>query len=137
MQRVIVVAMAVLATLALAMSAAWAGNPHFVSCSAERTDDSVVVSGKEAGLGDEAEVDIEITATALCINGGGKHPKAVNKQSLSDEFPVTVQNGKADYIDTLTATFDPPCEPPMTVQFRDIKVTDNTNNISCTIVGTF
>jgi hypothetical protein len=31
---------------------------------------------------------------------------------------------------TLTATFQPDCSPPMTVQFTDITVTDNTNGLT-------
>jgi hypothetical protein len=69
-----------LSAAAIAVPVAWAGSPHFVSntVTATRTDDSLIVSGKEAGLGDEAQVHIVVTATAECINGGGKHPKAVN-----------------------------------------------------------
>jgi hypothetical protein len=40
------------------------------------------------------------------------------------------QNGKADYTVTLTTSFQPDCSPPMTVQFTDVTVTDNTNDIS-------
>jgi len=130
-------AIAVAATLMLAPSAAWAGSPHFVSCSVERTDDSLVVSGKEAGLGDEATIEIKITAVALCINPGGHHPKADNKQSLADDFPVTVQNGKADFSDTLTASFQPSCSPPDTIEFTNVSVCHLTNHICCPIAGTF
>ena len=124
-----------------AAPSAQAGNPHFVSsCSSvdlSRTDDSLTVAGKEAGLGDESQVQIEVTGTALCINGGGKHPKAVNKASVSAEGEFPVQNGKADYSLTLTAAFSPPCSPPMTVEFTDIQVCDLTNNICCGVAGTF
>ncbi len=137
MRFVIFAAMSIAAVLILAPLPAWAGSPHFVSCSVERTDDSLVVSGKEAGLGGEAKIEIEITATALCINPGGHHPKAANKQSLADDFPVTVQNGKADFSDTLTATFQPSCSPPDTIEFTNVSVCDLTNNICCPIAGTF
>lgn len=50
--------LAVLALVAVAVVApgALAGSPHFVSntVTATRTDNSLTVSGKEAGLGDEA-----------------------------------------------------------------------------------
>ena len=93
------------------------------------------MSGKEAGLGDESQVHIVVTATALCINGGGNHPKAVNKESVSAEGIFPVQNGKAEFQLSVTATFSPPCSPPMTVEFTDITVTDTTNNISSFIPG--
>ncbi|HEU0288590.1 MAG TPA: hypothetical protein VFR22_16195, partial [Nocardioidaceae bacterium] len=94
-------------------------------------------SGKEAGLGDESQIQVQLSATALCINGGGKHPKAVNKESVSatDTFPV--QNGKADFTLSVTATFQPDCSPPMTVQFTDVTVTDLTNNLTHSFPGTF
>jgi hypothetical protein len=88
-------------TLAFAVPAAWAGSPH-----------------------------IGVTATAECVNGGGKHPKAVNKESVSAAGDFPVQNGKANFSLTLTATFQPDCSPPMTVRFSDVTVTDTTHGIS-------
>jgi hypothetical protein len=127
-----------LSAAAIAVPVAWAGSPHFVSntVTATRTDDSLIVSGKEAGLGDEAQVHIVVTATAECINGGGKHPKAVNKESVSAAGDFPVQNGKAEFSLTLTATFQPACSPPMTVRFTNVTVTDETNGISRNL-GTF
>jgi hypothetical protein len=127
-----------LITAAVAVPVAWAGSPHFVSntVTATRTDNSLTVSGKEAGLGDEAQVHIVVSATAVCINPGGNHPKAENKQSVSSEGNFPVQNGKAEFSLTLTATFQPDCTPPMTVEFRNVTVTDTTNGISRNL-GTF
>jgi hypothetical protein len=137
MRRLTLVVVA-LSAAAIAVPAAWAGSPHFVSntVTATRTDDSLIVSGKEAGLGDEAQVHIVVTATAECINGGGKHPKAVNKESVSAAGDFPVQNGKAEFSLTLTATFQPACSPPMTVRFTNVTVTDETNGISRNL-GTF
>jgi hypothetical protein len=138
MRRLVLFAVVALSAAAVAVPAAWAGSPHFVSntVTATRTDDSLIVSGKEAGLGDEAQVHIVVTATAECINGGGKHPKAVNKESVSAEGDFPVQNGKAEFSLTLTATFQPECSPPMTVRFTNVTVTDETNGISKNL-GTF
>jgi hypothetical protein len=118
---------------ALATTGAWAGSPHFVSCSATEVGNLLSVDGKEAGLGDEEQIVVVVSATALCINSGGKHPRAVNKADVSTEVNVPVQNGKAIFSIDLTATFQPECSPPMTVDFTDITVTDVTNNISCTL----
>ena len=96
---------------------AFAGSPHFVSNTVSATvsadGTTLTVSGKEAGLGDESQVHIVVSATAECINGGGNHPKAVNKASFSEEGNFPVQNGKANFSLTLTATFQPACSPPM------------------------
>ena len=140
MRRTVVIYLMLLgAFAALGAHAAYAGSPHFVSntVSVSRTDNSLTVSGKEAGLGDEAQVHIVVTATAACINPGQNHPKAANKQSVSAAGDFPVQNGKADFSLTLTATFQPPCSPPMTVEYTDVTVTDTTNNISQTLPGTF
>lgn len=108
-----------------------AGSPHFVpGATVTISDNTLTVSGKEAGLGDEAQVHIVLSATAECINNGGHHPKAVNKESVSAAGDFPVQNGKAEYTLSLTATFQPDCSPPMTVTFVDITVTDTTNGIT-------
>ena len=139
MRRILALSATALAALFLVIPAAWAGSPHFVdsTVTATRTGNTLTVSGKEAGLGDEAQVHIVVSATALCINGGGNHPKAVNKESVSNEGTFPVQNGKADFSLSLTAVFQPPCSPPMTVEFTNVSVTDTTNGISVNLSGTF
>lgn len=139
MKRIVLLFLGVAAIALTFAVAAWAGSPHFVSnaFSITRSDNTLTVSGKEAGLGDEAQVHIVVTATALCINNGGNHPKAANKESVSAQGDFPVQNGKAEFTLTLTATFQPPCDPPMEVQFTDVTVTDTTNNISKSFSGTF
>lgn len=136
MRRFLVLALLVLAAVVVAVPAAWAGSPHFVSVTATRADNSLTVSGKEAGLGNETQVHIVVTATAECINPGGHHPKAVNKESVSEEGDFPVQNGKANFSLTLTASFQPECSPPMTVRFTDVRVADTTHGIS-TDLGSF
>ena len=138
MRRPIIVAAVVMATF-LVLPAAWAGNPHFVDDTVQfsRSGNSLTVSGKEAGLGDEAQVHIVLSATADCINGGGHHPRAANKESVSSAGDFPVQNGKANFTLSVTAVFSPNCSPPMTVQFTDVSVTDTTNGITQRFSGTF
>ena len=118
-------------SLMLVTPPAFAGSPHFV-------DDTVVittagsalsVSGKEAGLGNESQVHIVLTATALCINPGGNHPRAVNKSSVEAEGDFPVQNGKAVFALSAVATFQPECVPPMSVDWADIKLCDTTHEV--------
>ena len=125
---VMAVVVAVLATLLA--GPAYAGSPHFVEVEATVDGNTLTVSGKEAGLGNETQVHIEVTATALCINNGGKHPKAVNKESVSAAGDFPVQNGKALFELTVTATFQPECSPPMTVEFTDITVSDTEHGVT-------
>src|SRR5947208_10328340 len=105
MRRILIVLVAFLGISALGAPVAWAGSPHFVDDSVQATTsgNTLTVSGKEAGLGDEQQVHIVVTATALCINGGGNHPRAVNKTSASSQGDFPVQSGKADFSLTLTA----------------------------------
>jgi len=132
MRRLIQVVLVVLVAGAIAAPTAWAGSPHFVSNTVEasRTGNTLTVSGKEAGLGNEEQVNIVVTATAECINKGEKHPKAANKESLSQQGTFPVQNGKAEFELSLTAAFKPECAPPMSVVFSNVTVADTTNGIS-------
>ena len=137
-RQAIRILLASVAILLLSSQAVLAGSPHFVGgISVTRDGNSLTVSGKEAGLGNEDQVHIVITATALCINPGQNHPKAANKASVSAEGDFPVQNGKANFTLTLTATFQPDCTPPMTVVFTDVTVTDTTSGISQSFPGTF
>lgn len=132
MRRLLVAPAVFAAAFFLAMPHAWAGSPHFIasSLSVTASGSTLTVSGKEAGLGDEAQVHIVVTATAACINPGGNHPKAANKISVSASGTFPVQNGKANFSLSVTAHFQPDCTPPMTVVFSNVVVTDTTNNIS-------
>lgn len=132
-----VVAAALVGAIVAISAVAFAGSPHFVTADATRSDNTLTVTFKEAGLGNEPQVHIVLSATALCINNGGKHPKAVNKASVSaaDDFPV--QNGKAEGSLSVTATFQPECSPPMTVAFTDVTLVDETSGARANIPGTF
>ena len=137
MRRSIVVLVAVLMSLALGAQVASAGNPHFVRVDAVRQGDSLVVSFKEAGLGNEDQVEIVVTAVAQCVNRGGNKPRAANKQSVSESGIFPVQNGRAQGTLTLTPTFQPRCSPPMTVEFTSVTIEDVTHGISRNLTGTF
>lgn len=133
----LLIAVGVLIAVGAFAGSAFAGNPHFVTADATRSDDTLSVSFKEAGLGNEPQVHVVLSATALCINGGGKHPKAVNKESVSSSGDFPVQNGKAEGTLSVTASFTPSCSPPMTVQFTDVQLVDETSGARANIPGTF
>jgi len=116
---------------AIAVPVAIAGAPHFIQSafSVSISGNTITVSGKEAGLGDEAQIHVVLSATAACINPGSNHPKATNKSSVTASGDFPVQNGKAEFTLSGTATFQPDCTPPMTVVYSDITVTDTTNGL--------
>jgi protein-disulfide isomerase len=125
---------AAILTLACFSTPALAGSPHFVGTpTATISGDTVTVSGKEAGLGNETQIHVVVTADAACVNPGDQHPQAANKESFSADGTFPVQSGKADFTVTVIATFQPSCSPPMTVQWSNIVVTDVTNGISVTL----
>jgi len=122
--------------LVLTTTTVFAGNPHFVgNISIKRQGNSLLVSGKLAGLGNEEQVHIQVSADAQCVNRGGKNPKAENKQSFSTEGVFPVQNGKANFQLTLTANFQPSCSPPMSVVFTNVVVAATNFGISLSFPG--
>jgi hypothetical protein len=138
MRRVSRIVLAGLLMMALATSLAIAGSPHFVGgISISRDGNSLTVSGKEAGLGNETQVHIVVTAEAQCINPGGNHPQAGNKESFSAEGDFPVQNGKANFSLTVTATFQPDCTPPMSVVWTNVTVSDVEHGLSQSFPGPF
>jgi hypothetical protein len=115
---------------------AFAGSPHFVGDpDINLVGNSLTVSGKLAGLGNEEQVEVQVTVEAACINPGKKHPKAANKESFAAAGTFPVQNGKAEYELTVTAAFQPDCSPPMTVDFTNLVITDLTHGISQSFPG--
>jgi hypothetical protein len=118
---------------------------HFFSATSSVADNgALVVTFDEAGVGQQT-VDLSLTATGsatyACINGGGNHPKAANKET--DTGPVAgsgsfapTKNGRVS--GSLSA--GPPasnltCPSGQTfvlacVSYTGITLTDNTNNVS-------
>lgn len=127
--KVILLAAVLTAAMVLGAAPARAGSPHFIRSSLQVSTSgaTLAVSGTEAGLGDEPQVHLVLTAAAQCINGGGHHPQAGNKQAVTAAGDFPVQNGHARFSLTATAVFSPPCSPPMTVVFTDATLTDQTS----------
>lgn len=108
----------------LTATAALAGNPHFVGTpKVTRSGNSLIVSGKVAGLGNETQIHVEVSAQAACLNRGENFPQAANKETFSAEGDFPVQNGKANFSLTLTASFQPRCSPPMRVVWGPVTIT--------------
>lgn len=133
--------LAVIVTFAVALvgPAAHAGSAHFVGdADIARVGDTLVVSGKVAGLGNEAQIHISVTALAECINPGSKKPRAANKESVSAEGDFPVQNGKANYSLTLVAsTISPTCSPPMVIRWSNVLIEVDSHGISQFYPGPF
>jgi len=120
-------AIALAATLTLAAAPAWAGSPHFVDdkVTLTRSGDALTASGKVAGLGDETQITVTVTADVQCVNPGNNEPQAENKGATVAEGTAPVSNGKAVFSVTGTGVVDPsaPCPGPQTLAYSDVVVT--------------
>src|SRR5262245_43430646 len=136
MRRILTMFVAAIAAMLFFAPSALAGSPHFINTpTVARSGNSLIVQGKEAGLGNETQVNIQVSSQAACLNKGDNFPQAGNKQTFTAEGTFPVQNGKADFSLTLTATFQPKCSPPMRVVFGDVTVQDVEHGVSATIPG--
>src|SRR5207237_7123023 len=96
MIRKLGIVIAVIATMVLTVAVTTAGSPHFVGdCIKSQSGNTITATCKEAGLGDEAQINVTLTADASCINPGSHNPKAANKASVAAGATVPVKNGKA------------------------------------------
>jgi hypothetical protein len=125
---------------ALAVPVALADSPHFISEGTASINSSgayVVTNFKEAGLGSTTTTEAitlsaTATATYACINGGGNHPKASNKQSVttpvSNTANFSVRNGQTTGSLSVgppaAGPFSPPCSPPQTVELVFVSYTN-------------
>ncbi len=153
-KRSLIVVSAILALLLVFPSLAFAASPHFVNASAAVNNaGNLVATFKEAGLGNDVTVHIHLDADGsaeyACINGGGNHPKATNKETVNG--PVfaegTFTSGKNGTINgSLTATppgagaFSCPSGQKLvlaSVSYTNVVLTDVTYGDTAPIPGTF
>src|ERR1043166_3491197 len=142
--------LSVLAVLGLASIALAAA--HFLSASATRQGDNLVVTFREAGLGNNQNIPVQTSASSTavyyCFNNAGKNPAAANKRSIqslvSDSGSFTSdKNGSLSGTLTLSPPepgFSCPAGQSMVLQsvtYTSVIVKDMTNNVSTTIAGTF
>jgi hypothetical protein len=139
--------------LALAVVAI-AASPHFINASAQRSGNQLIVSFKEAGVGDSQNIDYvasaNATATYQCVNGGGTVPSDPKKTTVQGPVSAegTFASGKNGSV-TGTLTLNPPTAAPFcpngqtetllagSVSYTNVTITDTTNGVSKSIPGTF
>lgn len=149
--RLVTLLVATLAIVVLTAQAAMAVSPHFISASAARSGDNLVVKWKEAGLGDNLRIDYEASATATredsCVNKGGNIPEDPKKTTTVAQVKAAgtfdVKNGSVNG----TLTLSPPpttltCPKGQTatlisLTYTNVSITDLTNGITEPIPGTF
>ena len=138
MPRFLLVAVLVLVAAAVAVPVALAGSAHFVGTpKITRSGDAITVSGKVAGLGNETQINVAVTADVACVNPGNNEPKAENKGATIAEGTFPVQNGKANFSVTGTGTTSPDCSPPMTLRYSNVVVTVSGDSFDPDLVFAF
>ena len=142
---------ALMALAAVAISGAATSGAHFKTADASVNNSGALVVGwDEAGLGNENitySLTADATATYACINGGGNHPKATNKETHAAEVSTggsfQAKNGRVQA--SLTAG---PLSPGgftwpsgqrlvlASVSYSNIVLTDTTNGVSTNLGST-
>jgi hypothetical protein len=135
-------------------TAASADSPHFIRASANLSGVDLVVSFKEAGLGNNQLINYTASANAsatyVCVNKGGANPSASNKTSAQGPVSAsgTFSSGKNGSI-SQSLTLSPPTPPSSfscppgqreetaQVTYTSVSITDDTNGITEPISGTF
>jgi hypothetical protein len=142
-----------LAALAIAAPSAFAASPHFISAKATVSGQNLIVSWKEAGLGDNQLINYtasaDATATYVCVNKGGANPSASNKTTVSGPVSASgaFSSGKNGNING-SLTLNPPgpgsfsCPPGQSLavasaSYTNVSIADTTNGLTESIPGTF
>jgi len=148
MGRVAIAVLSAMVVISLLASAAFADAPKFHSAtSSVNNAGALVVNFDERGLGNE-NVTYTLTADATevfaCINGGGNHPQAANKETVNAEVSAggTFQPKNGRVIASLTAGppsaggFSCPAGQRLvlaSVSYTNIVLTDTSNNVSTSV----
>jgi hypothetical protein len=148
MRRAISILSIYLLVLATTPGMASTSGAHFMSSSASvNSDGSLTVSWDEAGLGNgnvTYTLSANATATYACINGGGKHPSAANKETFSSQVSTggsfQSKNGRVQASLTTgplsSDGFTCPSGQTLVlaqVSYTNIVLTDTTNNVTSTL----
>jgi hypothetical protein len=145
--------LAALIIVGLTAQAALATSPHFLRIGATRSGNNLVVSFKEAGLGNNQNIDYRASAdfsrTDSCVNNGGNVPSDPKKTVTSGSVQAlgTFNSGKNGSV-SASLTINPlpttlKCPPGqkatlLSLSYSNVKVTDLTNNVSSkTLAGPF
>jgi len=150
MRRLLPLAAVLAAAISLAVSSTSASatsGAHFFNDTAAAVNDSgaLVVTIDEAGVGQQ-QVDYTLTANATavwaCINGGGNHPKAANKETVTGQVSSSASfspiNGRVMATMPPTGPLSPgafTCPSGQTLvlasaSYTDIVLTDLTNGVT-------
>src|SRR5262245_33525853 len=147
MKSVSTILVSVATILALSATAAWADAPKFHSVSSSvNSSGALVVNFDERGLGN-LNIDYTLTADAsavyACINGGGNHPQAANKETVNSEVSASgsfePKNGRVTAGPPSAGGFTCPNGQRLvlaSVSYTNIVLTDTTNGVAASVPNT-
>jgi hypothetical protein len=134
-------------TVGLAVTAGATSGAHFMPATGSSVNDTggLVVTIDEAGVGNQTvnyTLHIDAVADYGCLNGGGNHPKASNKETIvshtDSAFSEQPKNGRVQT--SFVAAGTPPsaggftCPSGQTLVLADVSytalLTDTTNGVS-------
>ncbi len=153
MRHMITIMMLFVFVLATTPGPALADSPHFIGTASVvgvNSDGSMTVSFKEAGLGQGVTIAYEFSGSVIadygCINGGGKHPQASNKETVQGPVSATgsfTSSKSGNIVGSLTV--EPPA-PPSTfscpsgqtlvladITYSGLALEDGTNEVDATL----
>jgi len=156
MRRFIMLAICLFVVACFTATTALAQSPHFIGTAVVTgisSDGTISVKFKEAGVGNNQNISYtfggSFSADYGCVNHGGNHPSATNKEFVADNFSVTgtFSSGKNGSI-SASLSFTPP--DPNTVlncpgnqlavladiTYSNLSLTDSTNGVSATLSTT-
>jgi hypothetical protein len=156
MMRHITVTFCLMVIACFAATAALAQNAHFIGTATVAgidSDGTISVKFKEAGLGSNQNITYSFggsfSANYGCVNRGGNHPSATNKEFFSDNFTVegSFSSGRNGTI-SQTIEFTPPAPDTILncpgnqvavladIEYSGLTLTDTTNGVSATLSTT-
>lgn len=158
MRRFLACTVLAASAIGLTTSGAFAanGNAHFIknATSATRSGNNLTATFKEAGLaaGSVETVVLSATGTATyeCINNGGNHPQAANKETVSSTVTKSGQftaDKNGNIVGSLTVAPPGPgnftCPAgqtltgPLNVSYTNVSITDITSGATIALSGKY
>ncbi len=156
MRRMITIMMLFVFVLATTPGPALADSPHFIGTASVvgvNSDGSMSVSWKEAGLGQSVTIAYDFSGQVIadygCINRGGNHPQAENKETVQGPVGAagSFTSTKAGTISG-SLTIEPPPPPAgftcpggmvlvlADITYSELALVDTTNNVSAALNAT-
>jgi hypothetical protein len=117
----------------------WAAQPHFTACVATLVDQTVVVAGQVAGLGNQQKpptpLDLDILALVGCEDATATPPTLTQVTPLEANVTYPPKNGNRIFAVTLAVPATLVCVEPAVPVVVSSVVCDLTHDVCCVFPG--